>query len=80
MVDSYENYIKLNIVVPHHGGHCGKAKIKTPSPLMPGISAVSVGKNSYKHPNQSAINEYINNGFKVLRTDWERENIKIEME
>lgn len=79
LVCSNKNHDKLNIVVPHHGGHCGKAKIKTPSTLMPGIVAIWVGKNSYKHPNQSAINEYSNNGFKVLRTDWERKNIKIEM-
>lgn len=78
-VGSNEKYDKLNIVVPHHGGHCGKAKIKVPSLFIPGTAAVSVGKNSYKHPNQSTIDEYTNNGFEVLRTDWERKNIKIEM-
>lgn len=79
LVGSYENYIELNIVVPHHGGYCGKGKTKIPPFLIPGTAAISVGKNSYKHPKQFTIDRYKDNGFKVLRTDWERKNIKIEM-
>ena len=69
----------LNIVVPHHGGYCGKAKIKIPFPLKTGLAVISVGKNSYKHPNQSCIDAYTTMGFEVERTDWERKNIKIIM-
>lgn len=77
LVDSNKKHKTLNIIVPHHGGHCGK--IKNISCSKPGIAAVSVGKNSYKHPNQSTIDMYRKIGFKVLRTDWERRNIKIEI-
>ena len=69
---------KLNIVVPHHGGNCGKIKVKHLTEQS-GIAAVSVGKNSYKHPQQNTIDEYKNLGFKVKRTDWERKNIVIQM-
>lgn len=77
--DSNYKYDVLNIVVPHHGGYSGKIKAKIFSQLTPGIAAVSVGKNSYKHPNQSTLDMYTDAGFKVLRTDWERRNIIIKM-
>ena len=69
---------KLNIVVPHHGGNCGKMKVKYLIEQS-GIAAVSVGKNSYKHPQQNTIDDYKNLGFIVKRTDWERKNIVIQM-
>ena len=80
LINSNYKYKVLNIVVPHHGGYSGKIKAKKFSQLTPGIAAVSVGKNSYKHPNQSTLDMYTNTGFKVLRTDWERRNIKIKMQ
>ncbi|MGN0721293.1 MAG: hypothetical protein ACI4LZ_04960 [Anaerovoracaceae bacterium] len=68
----------LNIVVPHHGGNCGKIKINNLS-LPPGIAAISVGKNTYKHPSQYILDAYDKLGFDVKRTDWERQNIIITM-
>lgn len=68
----------LNIVVPHHGGLCGKISLKAISEI-PGIAAISVGKNNYKHPNQHTIDTYKNLGFDVERTDWERKDICIKM-
>lgn len=71
-------YNRLNIVVPHHGGKCGKINVSHFS-INPGIAAISVGKNTYKHPNQATIDKYEDLGFDVKRTDWERKNILIEM-
>ncbi len=68
----------LNIVVPHHGGLCGKISLKAISEI-PGIAAISVGKNNYKHPNQHTIDTYKKLGFDVERTDWERKDICIKM-
>lgn len=68
----------LNIIVPHHGGLCGKISLKAISEI-PGIAAISVGKNNYKHPNQHTIDTYKKLGFKVKRTDWERKDICIKM-
>ena len=72
------DYNRLNIVVPHHGGKCGKINISH-SVLNPGIAAISVGKNTYKHPDQTTIDNYEYLKFDVKRTDWERKNILIEM-
>ena len=72
------DYNRLNIVVPHHGGKCGKINISHSVP-NPGIAAISVGKNTYKHPNQATVDNYEDLGFDVKRTDWERKNILIEM-
>ncbi len=72
------HFNRLNIVVPHHGGKCGKINLSHLSG-NPSIAAISVGKNTYKHPNQSTIDTYETLGFDVKRTDWERKNILIEM-
>lgn len=71
-------YNRLNVVVPHHGGKCGKINMSHIC-INPGIAAISVGKNTYKHPNQATIDDYENLGFDIKRTDWERKNILIEM-
>lgn len=73
-----KSYERLHIVVPHHGGSCGKIKIKSLSE-RPGIAAISVGKNSYKHPHQPTMSTYSNLGFNVKRTDWERQKIFFQM-
>lgn len=69
---------ELHIVVPHHGADCGrfnkKACIKNA-----GVATVSVGKNSYKHPNQKTLDYYENVGFEIKRTDWERTLIEIKL-
>jgi len=68
----------LFVVVPHHGGNCGR--IKCSKPLHNARCAiVSVGKNSYKHPNQKALDEYESLGFNVVRTDWERKDIILHL-
>ena len=71
------NIGKVNVVVPHHGGYCGKTKVC--NTIQPGIAAISVGKNAYKHPHQSVIDEYIKMGYEVFRTDWERKDIIIQI-
>lgn len=69
---------RLNIVVPHHGDKSDKLNSSNLN-FSPGIAAISVGKNTSKHPNQGTIDNYENLGFEVKRTDWERENILIKM-
>lgn len=69
---------ELHIVIPHHGADCGRFNKKV-CIKNSGISAVSVGKNFYKHPNQKTLDYYESVGFEVKRTDWERKNIKIEL-
>lgn len=73
-----KEYKELHIVVPHHGADCGRFNKKV-CIKNSGIAAVSVGKNSYKHPNQKTLDYYESVGFEVKRTDWERKNIKIEL-
>lgn len=58
---------KLHIVVPHHGGNCGKTPVR--SCLNPGFAIFSVGSNNYGHPNKKTINDYKKAGYKVVRTD-----------
>lgn len=71
--------IKLHIVVPHHGGNCGKIIVKHLN-AQAGVAAISVGKNNYKHPQQETIDKYEELNFEVKRTDWERNNIVIKMQ
>lgn len=70
---------KLHVVVPHHGGDCGKINVKHISTQV-GVAAISVGKNNYKHPQQGTIDKYDYLKFEVKRTDWERNNIVIKMQ
>lgn len=70
---------KMNIVVPHHGGDCGKINVKSLSEQA-GDAVVSVGKNGYKHPQQKTIDAYNNLGFEIKRTDWERKDIIIRVQ
>ena len=70
---------KMNIVVPHHGGDCGKINVKYLSEQA-GVAVVSVGKNGYKHPQQKTIDTYNNFGFEIKRTDWERKDIVIHVQ
>lgn len=68
---------KLHIVVPHHGGDCGNTPI--PHGITTGVSAISVGSNTYGHPKVKTINSYINEGFKVIRTDRYGQDIIIKL-
>lgn len=72
--DQMYSYIKrrtdiqtLHIVVPHHGGSCGKTAVQVGAPS--GIAAVSVGSNNYGHPHRAALNTYKIAKYHVLRTD-----------
>lgn len=58
---------KLHIVVPHHGGDCGKTPI--PHEVVPGDAAISVGSNMYGHPRPKTIASYIDAGYSIIRTD-----------
>lgn len=58
---------KTHIVVPHHGGDCGRLTI--PNVTQPGVAAVSVGSNNYHHPRPATLNEYRHAGYHVIRTD-----------
>ena len=69
---------ELHIVLPHHGANCGRLYKKL-SIHKAGISAVSVGKNSYNHPNQKTLDYYEGKGFEVKRTDCERKDIIIKL-
>lgn len=69
----------LNMVVPHHGGNCGKINSQHIA-IKAGIAAISVGKNVYKHPQQETIDKYNILNFEVKRTDWERDNILIKIQ
>lgn len=73
-----EKHMNLNVIAPHHGGNCGKHFAKKLYE-NPGVVAISVGKNAYKHPHQTTIDKYNCLGFEVKRTDWEKTNIVIEM-
>jgi len=77
IIHSYNS--KLHIVVPHHGGNCGKTSVKHLA-VQAGVAAISVGKNTYKHPQQGTIDKYEDLGFEIKRTDWERKNIVIKMQ
>jgi len=48
--------------------------------VQAGVAAISVGKNTYKHPQQGTIDKYEDLGFEIKRTDWERKNIVIKMQ
>lgn len=58
---------KINIVVPHHGGDCGKTPI--PHEVVSGDAAISVGSNMYGHPKPKTIASYADAGYMIKRTD-----------
>ncbi len=56
--------------VPHHGSKTGMTKAFADG-LRPEISVISVGRNTYGHPTQEALDMLANVGSRVLRTDKE---------
>lgn len=58
------DYIKIS----HHGSRNGTSK-KLLELLMPKIAVISVGKNSYGHPNKEVLEILKSMGIKILRTD-----------
>lgn len=57
----------LHIVVPHHGGLCGKPEAR--SAKNPGQAVISVGNNKYGHPREETEDKYKTAGYTVVRTD-----------
>lgn len=74
--DAQENILKYDIEseilkVPHHGAY-NNDKDNLPkfiSKVNPLISIISVGNNSYGHPNKNTLNLLENTAGKILRTD-----------
>lgn len=67
----------LHIVVPHHGGNCGKTAVRTVA--SPGKSVISVGSNTYGHPTWMTITGYRRAHYKLIRTDIVGDDIVIHM-
>lgn len=76
-LENGDNY-RLNVVVPHHGGDCGKNRVKEGG--VPGIAAISVGGNYYGHPKSNTIAAYKEAGYRVKRTDICGEDIVIDIQ
>lgn len=72
---SIDSDMRMNFVVPHHGGNAGA--IGTKKPICAGKAIVSTGKNNYRHP-QEGVRRYLCDrmDFEWIRTDWERDDIK----
>ena len=68
----------LHIVVPHHGGNCGRTAAQTVSD--PGKAVISVGENSYGHPLPSMLTAYRRAGYTILQTDIVGDDIVITMD
>ena len=68
----------IHVVVPHHGGSCGKTAVQTPS--FPGSAVISVGTNGYGHPNPSTLAAYRYANYNVMRTDRHGQDIVILMQ
>lgn len=68
---------KLHVVVPHHGGNCGKTAVRAAA--SPGIAAISVGSNGYGHPLPKTLAAYRNADYHVKRTDQCGHDIIIKM-
>lgn len=67
-----------NLVVPHHGGAAGKIVYSGTTASL-GIAAVSVGHNSYGHPNPGTLKKLTALGFQVERTDVNHGDISIPL-
>lgn len=55
-----------HLIVPHHGGHAGKYCYNLPTGVKAKNAVISVGNNTYGHPNISNINNLIKDGFNVI--------------
>lgn len=68
---------RLHIVVPHHGGNCGRTAVQTV--VTPGIAVISVGRNTYGHPSRSTVADYRRAGYTLLQTDIVGDDIVIHL-
>lgn len=75
-------YIKTttnhNLVVPHHGGDCGKF-IYDSGNLSCEKAFISVGKNIYEHPNNKVMEDLKNKFWKVEDTKKEQIDLPINL-
>jgi beta-lactamase superfamily II metal-dependent hydrolase len=67
-----------HLVVPHHGGTAGKF-IYNYRKIMPGSAIISVGTNSYKHPNEANISNLHQLRFSVSQTRFKKQDITITL-
>lgn len=58
-----------NLIVPHHGGNAGSFVYTLPKKVSPNYAIISVGKNSYGHPDKRITSSLRNTGFKVRSTN-----------
>jgi competence protein ComEC len=68
---NYDDTIELQstiLKVPHHGSKFGLSK-KFLEEINPSLAIISVGKNSYGHPNSETIKLLNSLGINILRTD-----------
>lgn len=68
---------RLHIVVPHHGGYCGRTAVQ--SVANPGKAVISTGSNPYGHPLQTTLTAYRCAGYAILQTDIIGDDIVIPM-
>ena len=67
----------LHVLVPHHGGNCGKTAVRTVA--SPGNAVISVGSNPYGHPLPITLTAYRRAGYALLQTDIVGDDIVITM-
>lgn len=68
---------RLHVVVPHHGGNCGRTAVRTVA--TPGKAVISVGNNPYGHPTQTTVTSYRRACYRLLQTDIVGDDIVIPM-
>ncbi|SHN02035.1 Metal-dependent hydrolase, beta-lactamase superfamily II [Halanaerobium congolense] len=71
--------LRINMVTPHHGGKAGKIKRYFKNSRKLNCSITSTGKNNYGHPKDEVRISLIEIGFKWMRTDYEDEDIEIDL-
>lgn len=73
----YEN--EHYLIVPHHGGKAGNFLYKIDKSSKLKTAIVSVGRNSYGHPNRDYLNQLRGIGFKVKSTMIMKRDFEIEL-
>lgn len=68
---------RLHVVVPHHGGNCGKTAVKTVP--LPGKAVISVGTNTYRHPSRATVAAYRRAHYRLVQTDIKGDDVVIHM-
>lgn len=68
-----------HLVVPHHGGKAGYYTYHVPPNVSVENAVISVGVNSYKHPNPDYVDALELTGFKVKQTRFVGQDITIDL-